>query len=338
LKFEVTKNGKTYNFDEQVLFASLGNNYLKEEYLIEGDQVTVEVKNFIPNPEQKIEISKTNGIPTLKLVIGSANGRQEYYIQKGEARRVDNLLYNFKDVETPSAINLKFDNNVIYFKTNRTFTQTVMATQKRDTITPVGTYKPLMLRSLYSDGLNNFVFSEFEENGKITIASNDPKVRNDSNTAVVLDITVNAETKETYVYGNKGLPGDPSNLYYDNLQVSASYGAKEIHVPFNVKLNDFILDKYPGTNSASSYASEVTVLDPSDNVNVDYRIYMNNILDYGGYRFFQSSFDRDEKGTYLSVNCVVDGKNVLPMRYYNNYIPYMKGIKTQQQQWKPLSR
>ena len=29
---------------------------------------------------------------------------------------------------------------------------------------------------------------------------------------------------------------------------------------------------------------------------------MNNILDYGGYRFFQSSYDQDEMGTYLSVN------------------------------------
>ena len=34
----------------------------------------------------------------------------------------------------------------------------------------------------------------------------------------------------------------------------------------------------------------------------DYRIYMNNILDHNGYRFFQSGFDPDEKGTILSVN------------------------------------
>jgi hypothetical protein len=29
---------------------------------------------------------------------------------------------------------------------------------------------------------------------------------------------------------------------------------------------------------------------------------MNHILDYQGYRFFQSSFDQDELGTVLSVN------------------------------------
>ena len=29
---------------------------------------------------------------------------------------------------------------------------------------------------------------------------------------------------------------------------------------------------------------------------------MNNVLQYKGYRFFQSSYDEDEQGTILSVN------------------------------------
>jgi hypothetical protein len=71
-------------------------------------------------------------------------------------------------------------------------------------------------------------------------------------------------------------------------------------LPFSIKLNDFIAEKYPGTEkSYSSFASEVTVIDDDP---FDYRIYMNNILNYQGYRFFQASFDPDEKGTILSVN------------------------------------
>ncbi|MCB0403120.1 MAG: cytochrome c biogenesis protein CcsA, partial [Flavobacteriales bacterium] len=37
-------------------------------------------------------------------------------------------------------------------------------------------------------------------------------------------------------------------------------------------------------------------------VEFDQRIYMNNVLDYDGYRLFQSSYDQDEHGTILSVN------------------------------------
>ena len=29
---------------------------------------------------------------------------------------------------------------------------------------------------------------------------------------------------------------------------------------------------------------------------------MNNVLDYKGYRFFQSAYPKDERGTILSVN------------------------------------
>ncbi len=301
-KFEVQKNGITYNFDEPVLFASLGNNHFNETYLIEDELIEVNVKEFIPNPEQQMEPSSLDGKPIIKLVIAGANGREEYYIEKGQTRRIGALIYNFNDQPIADAINIKYENGETMLLTNRTLTQTVMATQQKDTLKPSGEYRPLLLRSLYSDGVNNFVFPEFNPNAKTFIKSADPKVKNESNTAVVMDITVNGETKETYVYGNKGFPGNPSNLSFKDLNISTSYGSKEIKVPFSVKLNDFIMDKYPGTNSASSYASEVTVLDPKENVNLDYRIYMNNILDYGGYRFFQSSFDRDEKGTYLSVN------------------------------------
>ena len=46
----------------------------------------------------------------------------------------------------------------------------------------------------------------------------------------------------------------------------------------------------------------MTLIDARDNVRFDQRIYMNHILDHDGYRFFQSSFDKDELGTVLSVN------------------------------------
>ncbi len=73
-----------------------------------------------------------------------------------------------------------------------------------------------------------------------------------------------------------------------------------MQLPFSIKLNDFIAEKYPGTeNSYSSFKSKVTV---EDDKIFDYDIFMNNILNHKGYRFFQASFDPDEKGTVLSVN------------------------------------
>ncbi|RLD55429.1 MAG: protein NrfI, partial [Bacteroidetes bacterium] len=50
------------------------------------------------------------------------------------------------------------------------------------------------------------------------------------------------------------------------------------------------------------FSSDVTVIDDENNKTFDAHIYMNNTLAYGGYKFFQTSYDTDEKGTQLSVN------------------------------------
>ena len=86
------------------------------------------------------------------------------------------------------------------------------------------------------------------------------------------------------------------------VNLAIAWGEKEIKLPFSLYLDDFILDRYPGSMNPSSYRSEITLLDSTKNINKKHSIFMNNVLDYNGYRFFQSSFDTDEKGSILSVN------------------------------------
>jgi len=301
LKFDVAKNGETYNFNEEVLFATLGNNNWHESYLIENDLIDVKVKKFIPNPKQILRDSK-EGKPILQIVVAGMNGREEYYVSKGQTKRIRNIIYNFKENQIPEAINIRYKNDSLSFKSDKVLTQMTMATQQKDTIYPSVNYKPLKLRSLYSDGTNNFVIADFNKSASVVIESEKAKVESQSLTALVLDVSVNGETKQVYVYGQRGISGRPQTLNFDGINVAVSYGSKDISLPFSIKLKKFILDKYPGTNSASSYASEVQLIDDRKNVTKNYRIYMNNILDHSGYRFFQSSFDKDEKGTYLSVN------------------------------------
>ncbi len=79
-----------------------------------------------------------------------------------------------------------------------------------------------------------------------------------------------------------------------------SWGPKSSELPFSLFLEDFVLDRYAGSKSPAGYASDIVVKD-GDN-ETPYRIFMNNVLDYKGYRFFQSSYDLDEAGTILNVN------------------------------------
>ena len=118
---------------------------------------------------------------------------------------------------------------------------------------------------------------------------------------VVFTITSGNERQQVTVMGHKGLQHPPTTVSLNGLDFHISYGAREVLLPFSIKLNDFIADKYPGTdNSYASFKSKVLIDSREDSFNYD--IYMNHILNYKGYRLFQSSFHPDEQGTILSVN------------------------------------
>ena len=73
----------------------------------------------------------------------------------------------------------------------------------------------------------------------------------------------------------------------------------EITLPFAVHLKDFEMERYYGSRAPSSYNSDVRIED--GNTLLDAHIYMNHTLTYKGYKFFQTFYDPDEKGTILSV-------------------------------------
>ncbi|MDC0202025.1 cytochrome c biogenesis protein ResB, partial [Flavobacteriales bacterium] len=78
---------------------------------------------------------------------------------------------------------------------------------------------------------------------------------------------------------------------------------------FSIFLKDFQLENYPGGMNAKSFASEVEVIDGEKKI--PYRIYMNNTLNYKGYRFFQNNYDKgDKKTTVLEVNYDWWGTNI----------------------------
>lgn len=300
LKFEVEKDGQTYTFDEEVYFASLGRNRFNESYQLGNEVLDVDMIGFVPNPTKEIQETPL-GIPILKVVIGGEQGRREYFLQQGDVGNLSGTVFNFGNFEQPQIINFRYQNDSLLVKAPAPLSQMQMATQRKDTLA-AGVWHPLMLRTLYTAGASNFVIGDFSPNAKVVMKAADPKMKNESIAAVGLQVSSGSDTEEIYVYGNKGGEGMPVRAHVGDMHVSVSYGSRYLQLPFAIRLRDFIMERYPGTNSASSYASEVTLVDDRNNLEEDHRIFMNNILDYGGYRFFQSSFDQDELGTVLSVN------------------------------------
>lgn len=300
LNFRVEKAGSSYSFSEPVLFASLGKNHFDRKYSIADALVHIKLRDFIPNPSNRI-VEDPKGLATIKIVIGGNSGREEFYLQEGESNTFKGIPFHFGVEPITDKINIIRRGDSLFTYINQDATRMIMATQQRDSLRALQ-FHPLALRALYTVSGMSFVFGGYESSGRVEQFSSDRKVKNESLTALGFDIEVNGESQNVQVLGRKGELGEPAVLKFPELNLSLSYGSKIETVPFKIGLRDFIMDRYPGTDNPSSYASEVTLEDADKMVKMDYRIYMNNILDYRGYRFFQSSFDQDEKGTYLSVN------------------------------------
>lgn len=119
----------------------------------------------------------------------------------------------------------------------------------------------------------------------------------------------------SFLCGEEGIlhlrEGETSN----QIAVRTSGNHTSAHtLPFSVELKKFTLTRYPGSSSPSSYESEVVV--HVDGESRSERVFMNNVLDVKGYRFFQASYDPDEQGTILSVNRDVAGRNITYTGYF----------------------
>ena len=191
-----------------------------------------------------------------------------------------------------------------------------MADQQQGSLL-ANTSQPLMLRTLYSTAGMQFVFPDPAMIGSYQIVPVEDK-ETAIQDALTIQLTANGEQEQVTVLGAKGVANSPVQVELGGLEFWITYGSKQVDLPFSIRLNDFIAEKYPGTEkSYSSFMSKVTVL---DDPTFDHDIYMNHILNHKGYRFFQASFDPDEKGTVLSVNYDAAGTAVTYAGYFLLYI------------------
>ena len=113
-------------------------------------------------------------------------------------------------------------------------------------------------------------------------------------------VVILAGALTTHITSKKGYLhlrcGETARLYTEQ---SSNGDMRTATLPFSVKLNDFNIKNYEGTTTHSDYASHLTF--STDENSVNETVSMNNIAVVEGYRFYQTSFDRDMKGSVLTV-------------------------------------
>lgn len=271
----------------------------KAQYDFLGKKVKLKTTGYIPRAQDSIQPS-AKGKLILQLVTIGEEGRKNIYIEEGTAKQVQNAMVSF-NVNIPQAINITVNNGELRISSPMMGRYMIMSTQEEKSVEGEGKIQPFHLGSLYQFPNASFVIPKVPFTGKIIFYEGDKNKNQTNPDLIFMQVSTDKETKEISFYGKKGITGVQKQVFIDNLLVSIGYGSKIYKTePFYLKLNKFTMDHYPGSNSPSAYESEVSIVDNGQET--PFKIYMNHILNYKGFRFFQSSFDPDLKGTILSVN------------------------------------
>ncbi len=321
-------------FEKPLLLSPVTDNSFSINEKFAETPFEISYQNFIMGAKEYIK-ADDKGVLYLKLVEAGNGGREEHFLKAGEVQNIHNVLFALNK-PTDGAININLSGEKPTIKTPFEGNFMRMADKLQGQVAK-DKEQPLMMRSLYSIGDMRFVFPDPPAKGMIDYeSSNDFKAKSHED-ALVLKVKAEGQEKEVTVLGSKGKIGQFQSVKIGGLEYTFFYGSKAYTLPFKIKLNDFIAQKYPGTEkSYSSFESQVTVQDSVEPF--DARIYMNHVLDHRGYRFFQSSFDPDEKGTVLSVNHDFWGTTITYAGYFMLFFSLMSIMFTKHSRFADLKR
>ncbi|MDD4226360.1 MAG: cytochrome c biogenesis protein CcsA [Mariniphaga sp.] len=266
--------------------------------VINGEKIKIKTIGFISQAERK-PVSSASGEPIIDFVFSAPDrqGMQSFSFRRGDKLEYPGFTAGF-EVQKATGISFFARNNELFMTSDSITRESTMGNQETIDYQPGDTIA-IKKMFLYNLGDFRFLVRDFLPSATFTAVKSNMQTGED---AVIVKLSGGGQEQIVQVFGRAGNAADTLEIPMQNATLKLAYGAKPTPLPFQLFLNDFQLERYPGSQSPSSYASEVVLIDEAEGVKRNERIYMNNTLTYKGYKFFQSSYDTDEKGTILSVN------------------------------------
>lgn len=312
---------KRKTIEKQLLLSQAVDNSFSYSDEFSDIPYEIELQEFIMNASETFK-PNAKGDLYIKLVEASGGSRKEHFLRDGEVKNISNVLFAFNKF-TQGAINITKMSSAYTIQTPFDGNFMRMADKFQGTIAK-DQASPLMFRSLYNAGGSQFVFPELAQNGEVVLASNGDYKDKKTDDAIVVKVTSQNKEEIVTLKGSKGKQGEPVSFKIGKLDFTLMYGSKVHTLPFSIKLNDFVAEKYPGTEkSYSAFKSKIEIQDKELSKTFTDSVFMNHILDYREFRFFQASFDEDEKGTVLSVNHDFWGTWITYIGYFLLYFAMM---------------
>ncbi len=302
LTLKVNDGNKSYIFDRELILSSMTKNHIRNTVSVGNKKIDIRLLNYLPSAKIALKEVKGGSEYISLMVAPKGSQSKSIFLKKGDFFDFGNEILAFDSNKTYGKKVIKItskDGKLKIYSTSEINTKS-MDTLKGEKLDS-GSYE-LKKRILYTIDGDSFVLKDYKKSAKKEYVSDSLKAGGANPQMITLKISSGKESKTVNLFGKDAEVGEFKEIKLNGMNLELSYGAKVIPIPFKVRLDRFELKRYPGSMSPSSYSSYVTVIDPGLKNRFKYHIYMNHVLDYKGFRFFQSSFDPDEQGTILSVN------------------------------------
>ena len=316
IRVEARNGNQVAQNEWEVMFSPYTRNAFNKELELDGKELEIEMLNYVPSAVESI-VADEGGDPLLSFILVNRNAsRDDTVIGLNEEMTFGRFQISFEGNNPDhSSLYLRRSSEGLVMTAKDTVRVVSMNGTTQEQVAP-GEEIVINSRGMYQ--LDNYIFvmKSYFPHARKVLSPATGNAASQASDAIMLGLELDGVQKQLVVHKNSGEQPRPSQAKIGDLAVNISFGPKLIELPFKIHLNDFQLERYPGSMSPSSYASEVTLIDERSQVEMPYRIFMNNILDYEGFRFFQSSYDTDEKGTVLSVSYDYLGTVVTYIGYF----------------------
>ncbi len=276
-----------------------------------------------------------DGLEYLEIVEASQGERKSSFLRSGAVLKLGDTFFAYNQ-PTPDAINITTRGAHLFIEAPFDGKLLQMSAREERRLA-ANTPDTLYHKALYVLNSIPFTIPEPPKRGFPGARAVKPTTGKELPDALQLQLKTADTDRAITVFGKKQALGEPYTTLINGITYTLSYGSKIHKLPFQLKLNDFIAEKYPGSqNSYAAFKSKVDVLGPGGTVNAE--IYMNHVLDYQGYRFFQASFHPDEKGTILSVNRDAPGTWTTYVGYFLLYLGLLLTLFSRHSRFRKVSK
>ena len=292
-------NGDQVDHSKEVMLTELSPKDFRMSTQVGGEKVKIKSIGYMSDAMEQY-VASPGGEPFIQLMLVT-NQQTVVGIPSGMTTEAMGLRISFNAEDTTAALRIESEGDHIHFYAPFAVSVMQMSGEMGEEFQP-GEHVSMQLNTLYSMGQMRMALQNFMPSAQKQIVRAPASQRGSHLGAVNLQIKYKGMINELFVPGLARLTGVPVTGTMGDLSYSITYGSRKIPVPFSLFLKDFELERYPGSMSPSSFASEVVLIDQEMGIQEERRIYMNNVLKHRGYRFYQSSYDKDEQGTILSVS------------------------------------